>query len=125
MKNFALWLKLGILIVAALGVLSFLGGHFYYAWRVSQANNQLLAVTKDLRGTPPPEFIKSLADKRSEKDHDQQYEDQCFNIFTHVAGIFGGLAFSALIDLTGLSAATSTMVQTAKVSAATTESHNG
>jgi predicted membrane channel-forming protein YqfA (hemolysin III family) len=125
MKNFALWLKLGILIFAALGVMSFLGGHFYYAWRVSQANDRLLEATKNLSGTSPPEYIKSLADKRSEKDHDQQYEDQCFNIFTHVAGIFGGLAFSALIDLTGLSAATSAMAHTTQASAATTESQNG
>jgi hypothetical protein len=107
MKSIAIWLKISILIVAALLVIATFGLHLYYESKVSTLDQKIIETRRPYLLNAKDEADSETKLMSEQRESFQKEADTLFDIFTHAVSVFGGLAFSALIDLTGLAAGAS------------------
>jgi hypothetical protein len=107
MKSIGIWLKITILIVAALLVIGTFGLHLYYESKVSTLDQRIIETRRPYLLNAKDEANSETKLMSEQRESFQKEADTLFDIFTHAVSVFGGLAFSALIDLTGLAAGAS------------------
>jgi len=118
MKSIAIWLKISILIVAALLVIGTFGLHLYYESKVSTLDQKIIETRRPYLLNAKDEADSETKLMSEQRESFQKEADTLFDIFTHAVSVFGGLAFSALIDLTGLAAGASGSVTVPKTTEA-------
>ena len=116
MKSIAIWLKIIILIVAGLLVIGTFGLHLYYESKVSTLDQKILETRRPYLLSAKDEADSETKLMSEQRGSFQKEADTLFDIFTHAVSVFGGLAFSALIDLTGLASAASGFSKVPKTS---------